>query len=325
MNQPAAAFKVDLRLWPRSFADAEWQMPLPQVYQDYLELYRMASKPQQGLAAARYGWLALGQERVWVQAFAPLIKQQSGQGTLLHLHGFYDHGASYPAWQQLVLQQGWHYLTVDLPGHGLSSGERAGIGDFAQYQALLALLLEQLEQQQFPRPWLLSGFSTGGAIALEHLLTGSQFDRVALIAPLVRPVGWHSVGRWLWLVRLFVRRLPRKFRSNSHDAAFLDFVHHQDPLQSHQLPLSWVTALSRWIPQVERAKPVAAAPLILQGDEDTTVDWRYNLSVLHRLLPEARVALVEKGAHQLLNEALPQRAQVLDCLERWLVDSQPDR
>ncbi|MBE0506727.1 MAG: alpha/beta hydrolase [Marinospirillum sp.] len=307
-------FKIRLRLWPDSFASAGWVNNLPDDLSEYLDFYQLTRDPAKGMAAARAGWLRLGDDYIWTQAFRPV----KPQGTLLHLHGYYDHGASYPSLQRWVLEKKFCYLTVDLPGHGLSSGARASIRDFARYQQLLSLLLEQLEQQNFPRPWLLSGFSTGGAIALEHLLTDNRFDQVALIAPLIRPVAWHSVTRWLWLVRLFIRRLPRKFRVNSHDEAFLRFVHEKDPLQSHELPLTWVSALTRWVPQVEQAKAVAAAPLILQGDEDTTVDWQYNLSVLHRLLPQAKTVLIEQGAHQLLNEAVIQRTPVFEALDAWL-------
>lgn len=309
----ALSFKVDLRLESASFETAGWQMAAdrPAAYRQYLDFYSLPTT-----AESRFGWLQLQQYRIWTQAFRPQARLE--QGTLLHLHGYYDHGASYPSLQQLALERGYAYLTVDLPGHGLSSGERASILSFDVYSQLLGLLLEQLEQQNFPRPWLLSGFSTGGAIALEHLLDGSRFERMALIAPLIRPVGWKAIRRWLWLVRLFVRQLPRKFRANSNDEAYLAFAHDKDPLQPMQLPLRWVSALARWVPRIERAAPVAAAPLILQGDEDTTVDWQYNLSVLHRLVPRARIELVEQGAHQLLNEAERQRSQVLDWLGLWL-------
>lgn len=306
-------FKIRLRLWPDTFALAPWCKRLPEDYNEYLSFYQLAHQPIDGVDTARAGWLRLGGDHLWTQAFRPA----NPKGTLLHLHGYYDHGASYPSLQRWALEKKLCYLTVDLPGHGLSSGARASIRDFARYQQLLSLLLEQLEQQHFPRPWLLSGFSTGGAIALEHLLTDNRFDQMLLIAPLIRPVAWHSVTRWLWLVRLFIRRLPRKFRANSHDEAFLHFVHEKDPLQSDQLPLAWVSALARWIPQVERAKTVAATPLILQGDEDTTVDWQYNLSVLHRLLPEAETVIIEQGAHQLLNEAVAQRTQMFAALDAW--------
>ena len=307
-------FKIRLRLRSDTFASAGWVSNLPDDLSEYLDFYKLTRDPEDGMVAARVGWLRLDGEHIWTQAYRPA----QPRGTWLHLHGYYDHGASYPSLQRWALSKQLSYLTVDLPGHGLSSGARASIGDFARYQQLLSLLLEQLEQQNFPRPWLLSGFSTGGAIALEHLLTDNRFDQVVLIAPLVRPVAWHSVTRWLWLVRLFIRRLPRKFRANSHDEAFLHFVHEKDPLQSHQLPLAWVSALARWIPQVERAKTVAASPLILQGDEDTTVDWQYNLSVLHRLLPQAKTVLIDQGAHQLLNEAVIQRTQVFEALDAWL-------
>jgi alpha-beta hydrolase superfamily lysophospholipase len=278
------------------------------------------------LGGVKAGWLDVEGYRVWTQAFAPQrLGDESEKGTLVHLHGYYDHGALYGGLQHWALSQGLRYLTVDLPGHGLSSGARASIRSFEVYQQLLEQLLSELESGDFPRPWLLSGFSTGGAIALEHLLYGSRFDRVALLAPLVRPLGWKTTRRWLPLASLFIRHLPRKFRDNSHDSNFLHLVRDLDPMQPKQLPLAWVKALARWIPGIEKAASCDDPVLIIQGEADTTVDWQYNLTVLRRLLPNARVHLIKGAAHQLLNEDTERREEVLSHLTQGLLPRLPDQ
>lgn len=315
-----ADFKVRLRLWPTNFDQAEWMRELPKDYAAYLEFYQLITKQSlEGITAARAGWVQLKNERIWAQAFQPYQPEQPSAGTLIHLHGLYDHSASYPSLQRWALKNNLHYLTADLPGHGLSSGKRASINDFADYQALLASLVELLETENFPRPWLISGFSTGGAIALEHQLTENSFDYLLLLAPLIRPVVWQpKLASWLWLPRLLVGKLPRKYRANSNDADYLKFVRQQDCLQSQYLPLAWAVALGRWIKRIEQMSPKNINALIIQGDADTTVDWQYNLKVLYRLLPQAATIIVEGGAHQLLNDATKQRSQVFECLDNWL-------
>lgn len=314
-------FKVRLRLWPTSFAEAEWMQKLPNDYAAYLDFYKLAAtKDQGGMAKARAGWIILDQERVWTQAFQPLHADKKAQGTLVHLHGYYDHGASYPALQRWALKNNLCYVTTDLPGHGLSSGKRASVNSFADYQKMLSSLVEVLEADRFPRPWLVSGFSTGAAIALEYQLTAGCFDHTLLLAPLVRPVGWREkLVPWLWLPRLLIRKLPRKFQANSSDTAFLKFVREQDCLQSSYLSLTWVTALGNWIKQIEQSKPCDINALIVQGDADATVDWQYNLKVLYRLLPQAVSIIIDGGGHQLLNEAVKQKTQVFECLDSWLL------
>ena len=316
-----ADFKVRLRLWPSSFMDAQWMDELPEDYAAYLKFYQLAHKKDlSGMVKARAGWIMLNKERVWAQAFQPKLNAGQAQGTLVHLHGYYDHGASYPSLQRWALKNNLHYLTADLPGHGLSSGKRASIASFDDYQRLLSSLVEVLETEDFPRPWLLSGFSTGAAIALEHQLTARCFDYTLLLAPLIRPVGWQkTLVKWLWLPQVLIKKVPRKFTVNSNDAQFLKFAKQQDCLQSRWLPLAWIRALGRWVTWIESRQPSTLEALIVQGDLDGTVDWQYNLPLLARLLPQATTQLIEGGGHQLLNDGPPQQAQVFEYLDQWLM------
>lgn len=324
-----ADFKVRLRLWASSFAAAKWMSDPPKDYATYLSFYQLSlknepvKKDQNHLAKARAGWIMLGKERIWTQAFKPSFGHADNaptKGTLVHLHGYYDHGASYPSLQRWALKNNLHYLTADLPGHGLSSGKRASIASFDDYQRLLSSLVEVLETEDFPRPWLLSGFSTGAAIALEHQLTARCFDYTLLLAPLIRPVGWQkTLVKWLWLPQVLIKKVPRKFTVNSNDAQFLKFAKQQDCLQSRWLPLAWIRALGRWVTWIESRQPSTLEALIVQGDLDGTVDWQYNLPLLARLLPQATTQLIEGGGHQLLNDGPPQQAQVFEYLDQWLM------
>lgn len=323
MQSPA--FKVSLRLWPDTFLKAPWTREPGEDYLDYLAFYGLASLDDPLLDQVRAGWVLEGKQRVWLQGFKPRQPASEGYGgTYLHLHGYYDHGGLYPDLQRWALARGMCYLGVDMPGHGLSSGPRASIDDFGEYQQFLNRFIDLLEKEDFPRPWILSGFSTGGAVALEHLLTGNRFDRVVLLAPLVRPFGWKAARRWLPVASMFFRHLPRKFRANSNDARFLKFIRDQDPLQARRLPLAWVRALSRWIPRIEKAPAAGEKVVIIQGEEDTTVDWQYNMTVLHRLLPDAQTFLIKRAGHHLLNEVPEKRQEALDCLTQGLLTDPPN-
>ena len=61
--------------------------------------------------------------QVWWPEAAPV-------GTLFVIHGFYDHMGLYRHIIEWGLNRGFAVIACDLPGHGLSSGERASIGDF---------------------------------------------------------------------------------------------------------------------------------------------------------------------------------------------------
>ena len=90
--------------------------------------------------------------------------------TLFLVHGFYDHMGLYRHVIEWGLNHGFVVIACDLPGHGLSSGERASIDDFSQYQEALQGLFIEAQSLALPQPWHLIGQSTGGAVVLDHLL-----------------------------------------------------------------------------------------------------------------------------------------------------------
>ena len=57
-------------------------------------------------------------------------KPSKPRGSLLILHGYYDHMGLYKHLIRWALRHDLAVLALDLPGHGLSSGERASIDCF---------------------------------------------------------------------------------------------------------------------------------------------------------------------------------------------------
>ena len=94
----------------------------------------------------------------------------------------------------------------------------------------------------------------------------------------------------------------------------------RDPLQSRRLPLRWVTALRRWQSSLPEGDLGAGPALIVQGDADQTVDWRYNIEVYREWFPGSRLELLPGAGHQLANESEAMRRTYFDCVQAWLVD-----
>ena len=117
------------------------------------------------------------------------------RGTLMILHGYYDHMGLYRHVIRWALEHRLAVMAFDLPGHGLSSGERASIDCFLRYQQVLDGVIEHAQLWRLPAPWHFLGQSTGGAIMIDRLLHGplpEQTGRTILMAPLVRPKQWGS-------------------------------------------------------------------------------------------------------------------------------------
>jgi len=283
----------------------------------HYQAYYGLDMPGLGGVQRRLGRFRVHEYDIVAQAWWP----EQPHATLLILHGYYDHMGLYRHVVEWGLQMGFAVLGCDLPGHGLSSGPRASINEFDEYQAVLGGLFEQARELDLPRPWHLLGQSTGGAIAIDHLLhqpDNPELGRAILLAPLVRPRAWLRSRISYELVRRFVQQIPRTFSDNSGDPAFLDFVQRSDPLQPDILPTAWVGALSRWIPRIEGAASSSHSPIIIQGEADMTVDWRHNLPVLEDKFAAPEILRLPAARHHLVNEREALRRQYFEFLSERL-------
>ncbi|WP_110685725.1 alpha/beta hydrolase [Salinicola aestuarinus] len=257
---------------------------------------------------------------LWTQVWAPA----EPRGTIFVVHGYFDHLGLYGHLLERLLSLGWQVVMWDLPGHGLSSGARASIDDFTDY----VLCFNDIEQKiaalgLAPRPWLAVGQSTGGSIVATDALDrgdAAPWEGLVLLAPLVRPWGWNQ-SRWLHsLASPFVSSIARKYRANTTNVAFSDFLRLHDPLQDDRLAVAWVTAMRRWMPRLLKRPPSELPVLIVQGEQDLTVDWSFNLKALKRKFPRVEIVRHPLARHHLVNEADDIRTELFDALSRFLVD-----
>lgn len=242
---------------------------------------------------------------------------QPGSSTnLLLLHGYFDHTGLFSKLIAWGLSRHCNVLIFDLPGHGLSSGEPAVIDDFGDYSRAIDDVLGAVNLPPLPL-WVMAQ-STGGAALVDYAAKYTwPFAAVVLLAPLVRPAKWLRVWLAQVLAQPFVTSVSRTFSSNSSDRDFLAFLQ-RDPLQSRRISLRWVRALRRWLHDLRHRDLRVGPALIIQGDADATVDWRYNITVLQKLFPGSQVEYLRGAGHQLANESDAFRNDYLGRVERWL-------
>jgi alpha-beta hydrolase superfamily lysophospholipase len=225
------------------------------------------------------------------------------RGTCFVLHGYLDHTGLFSKTIQQCIARQFSVVAFDLPGHGLSTGIPASIHNFGEYQTAFKAIIDYFghETQQ---PWRLIAQSTGAAIAMDYLLSEgvAHFDKVVLLNPLVRITQWtqscmlHSILKW------FISHIPRKFSKNSGDENFLHFVRENDPLQSRIISLNWIAALRLWVKRFAFLPSSEFEVLIVQGEADETVDWRFNLDAIRKKFPQSHILRLKQGKHHIANE-----------------------
>lgn len=287
-----------------------------EVVQNYLNYYRINFAAQNAQLCHGFGRVQAAGFDIATHYWLP----PNPRGTLVIVHGYYDHLGIFNHAIAFGLAQGLAVLAFDLPGHGLSSGERAAIDSFDHYADVLQQLLDAA-RPLLPAPWFALGQSTGGSVLLNHLWRYPvQFERTALCAPLILPKGWR-VGRWLYLLlHKWVKHLPRGRSRSSHDTQFIRFIDEQDCLQSKRLSVRWVGAMKAWHRQFLRFPVRDSRLLVVQGTDDQTVMWRYNTQLIQRQLPRVQMVFIPAAGHQLVNELPCYRTAVFTEIQRHFFD-----
>ena len=272
----------------------------PDAIEGYFRHYGLDADSQKPDASHLFGTISSGGYEVAVHLYLP----QDYKAVVVLMHGYLNHCGQMKYIIKCLLDNGYAVAAYDMPGHGLSSGEGASIDDFAEYKTVLEDIAGAMSKYAHG-PYHLIAFSQGACAPIDMLLSGSDcsFDRVVLAAPLVRQIAWKNSKVAYKLYKPFKDSVPRVRRRNSSNEAFLEFNRKSDYLHASDVPLKWVKALFDWNDRVESFELCEKPLLVIQGKDDSTVDWKYNLKFIEKKFPNAEAEMVEGAKHELLNES----------------------
>jgi len=248
-----------------------------------------------------------------------IFRPKKYKSVVFVLHGFLSHCGLCRHLIEYLIGRGYAVACYDMPGHGLSTGESAGIESFSQYNDALRDFVDAVGAG-LDGPYHIIGFSLGGAVALDYLLTNEDavFDKVIVAAPLVRSWLWGLSEVGYRLYRPFGRDIPRVFRKNSSDKDYMSFVRKRDPLQPKVVPMSWMRALYEWNERVSALPPCRRKVKVVQGSSDTAVAWRFNIKFIRSKFSDVEVVIIKRGRHELFNESADIRNKVFSQIGSWL-------
>ena len=301
-----------LRMAMPLFNDAMLKTSTPiDLLTDYLQFYQLPlATPNLKLTAG-----TTEDHQTVIMSWEPTISL----GTVIIVHGYMDHTGLYGHLIRHLLGRQLTVVCLDLKGHGLSSGAACSITDYGDYVTQVKSVIT-LCQAHFAGPLHGIGQSMGGSVLMKHCLNQSAhnaypFTSLTLLAPLLQPADWKKNRRLYYFSRWFVKSIKRVFRPSSRDIEFLAFLREQDPLQPTRVPLDWVGAMDQWISEFAQVNKVDYPVHIIQGDNDKTLDWKYNLSQFRLTFNALQVTIIKRANHHLVNEEEALRESIFAKIE----------
>jgi len=207
-------------------------------------------------------------------------------GTLFFVHGFMSHSANFAYTYAWFTARGWTVVTLDLPGHGLSTGPRADVADFADYGEAVDHWYRWATALVGPGPRLLMAHSLGTAACLEALRRpgGPRPDRVVFLAPLLRTEAYGLLSLGKSLVGWALKTVPGRYYWDRY-------------LDGDALPVHWYEALDRWLDRLEAQGPLRIPLTVYTGNRDNVVDESWNRAEYERLVPGVRYVVFPGWGH----------------------------
>ena len=289
--------------------------PYADSVRTYFEYYGLDIENRLDGVKHYFGTFESGEVKLTGQIFKPA----SPKGTVILLHGYLNHCGQFKHIATHLLENGYAVAAYDMVGHGLSQGNRGEIENFSDYQCEIDDFKAAIKPMT-NGPYHLIGFSTGGAIAVEYMLTGKDngFEKIILCAPLIRSAGWKASKVGSDFYSQFADSVPRVARRNTSDKEYLKFNRTKDVLHVQTIPFNWVKAMHKWNEQITAFVPSQRDILVIQGTKDTTVSWKYNMKFIKDKFPNVRFEMVKGAGHELFNESPKYREQVLTLITKYI-------
>jgi alpha-beta hydrolase superfamily lysophospholipase len=82
--------------------------------------------------------------------------------------------------------------------------------------------------------------------------------------------------------------------------------------------MRWLGALRRWLKNLPAEGEAPLPMLVIQGDADRTVDWRYNIKRIEQLFAGVEMKVLAGARHHLANESAEIREQLFRLCDSYM-------
>lgn len=211
--------------------------------------------------------------------FTPEIQTK---GTVLMIHGYAGNIRGFRYIANELLRQGYSVATLSLPGHGLAGGERGDIENFDNYGVVVNDFIKILKDHNL-NPEYAIGHSTGcSSLIIYNQDYGWDFKDVVFIAPLIQSASYYPAKVIRFLTKPFIKQINTKWSG---------------PLAVQVFPMHWFDQLIKWNKKLKKYESKDDNILLLQGEKDEVVRWKYNIKSITNLYLNTEVVKYKQGSH----------------------------
>ena len=266
--------------------------------------------------------------KIFLRQYLP---EESPIAHLLITHGYGEHSGRYAFMGHFFAENGFAVTTYDLPGHGLTYGRRAHIGNYSEYLDTLNLALKQAEKDNPALkglPLFVFGHSMGGLITARYLegTLPTNLKAAALTSPYLGcnipiPKIVFALARIAGVIcPIFAIKSTFTGKDVTQNPEIIK-EYDTDPLMVRRTTTGWFRASEKCQKYVLNHAGDVSVPLFCwAGDTDKLAIPAVTAAFMDKVPTKKAFRLVENCYHEVLNEA-PYRAEGLKAILAWFKEA----
>ena len=244
--------------------------------------------------------------RIYIREWIPKEKVKKN---LFIIHGLGEHSGRYEDLAKILIKEGIGVFSIDLIGHGKSSGKKGHIKSFEDFINAVETGVIYVRKKFLDTPIILFGHSLGGLISLKFLIDreSKEIERSIISSPWIE-TALEIPNHLLFIHKIFQKIIPGLQLSNnlitSHLSKDKKIVekYENDILVHDKISLNLFSEIIKTIDDViERSSRIKIKTLIYHGKNDKIISHKGTEKVA-KLIPDNKFILYKNIHHEPHND-----------------------
>ena len=244
--------------------------------------------------------------RIYIREWIPKEKVKKN---LFIIHGLGEHSGRYEDLAKILTQEGIGVFSIDLIGHGKSSGRKGHIKSFEDFINAVETGVIYVRKKFLDTPIILFGHSLGGLISLKFLIDreSKEIERSIISSPWIE-TALEIPNHLLFIHKIFQKIIPGLQLSNnlitSHLSKDKKIVekYENDILVHDKISLNLFSEITKTINNViDRSSRIKIKILIYHGKNDKIISHKGTEKVAS-LIPNNKFILFKDIFHEPHND-----------------------